>query len=116
MSTGIDIFHGRRNEIPCKYWRKKSLDPTQLTSDTEPWGIFYAREENSQTDGIQDSGGFHLDTSSVTISTHDEVDIERDDVVEFDGEMWLVRGVQRKVERGRSQFVRHVVTYMELGQ
>ena len=44
MSTGIDIFHGRRNEIPCKYWRKKSLDPTQLTSDAEPWGIFYARE------------------------------------------------------------------------
>ena len=52
----------------------------------------------------------------MTISTHDEVDLERDDVVEFDGEMWLVRGVQRKVERGRSQFVKHVVTYMELGQ
>ena len=113
----IDLFHGHRGRfVLCKYWKKKSLDPSELDNVSDPSGIFYARPENSQSDSEQEVGNFMFDHSAVTISTHDDIDIETNDIVSYRGKMWFVESVQRSDEWGKSEFEPKVRTYIGLRQ
>lgn len=97
----IDIFQSRRgyNEL-CRWWTRDERDRNELNEiifNRAPSGIFWAKEENSysQTDSIA-GGKFMFDHSRITIKTPDDVTgLKSEDLVEFEGEIWMVVSVQR---------------------
>lgn len=112
----VDLFHGHRGRYAlCRYWKgKESPDLSEFDLEEECAGEFYARPENSQSDVEQTAGRFQFGRSSITISTSDDVGVERNDAVLFRGSMWLVESVQRADEWGKSEYESSRRTYIGL--
>ena len=94
----IDLFTTRRTYFyQCNYWRVDDLNKNinELVNEQKPTGRFYAKKENAETNqGNVVGGAFMFDANSITISTADDIDIQKNDAVLFDGEVWRVRDVQ----------------------
>ena len=121
---GIDIYGSRRTRYEmCRSFRRDEDDstpPRDLVSKADPDRVFYAREESPKADinnPIQDMIVF--DDSVVTISTEDNVgELSPRWLVEYDGELWIVKNVQRRRIGKRSEFsaAPQFVTYIQMGQ
>lgn len=105
---GMDLFQSRRNyNEPCRWWTRREedgYDSDEIIMQRVPSGKFDAKEvtaEQNQHNIIGDT--FMVDRTSVTIKTPDDVyGLKDNDLVEYQGEKWLVQSVQKGKFRSQS--------------
>ena len=116
----INLRQSRRTRFnKCKYWKRndKVRDLSEYKHLEAYDGVFYAKEENSKSYRKNALGGaFLYDESNLTISTSDIVNVEVDDIVEFQNQCWRVVSVQEKEIHQQSEFLTRIdkITYLEL--
>ena len=89
----IDLDRTRRGyNFKCFYWtRDFKYDNETLVHNTKPSGLFYARIINNKAQDTQDVAGvFRVGTQNITIETCDVVTLNKDDIVQFDNNIWIV--------------------------
>ena len=116
----INTRQSRRTRFNrCLYWKRdKSVKDLAEYKHLKAYdGIFYAKEENSHISRNNVVGGaFMFNENYITISTSDDVNIDSEDIVEFESKLWRVSSVQVKEIHKQSQFLKQVdrITYLEL--
>lgn len=108
----IDLNRSRRGyNYKCFYWKRDVngvMDNEELIHNEKPTGVFYAKIASSKSNDKQDIAGvFRVGVEGITIETNDIVDLERDDLVQFDGKVWSVGRVnddpvQKNAEFGKT--------------
>lgn len=108
MAGCIDIYTSRRTKhSKCRYWKRddRNKDMSELAHEKAPDGIFYAKPVSASSSQSQDVGNmFMFDRNDATIVTDDAVDIDDEDVVEYDGSIWCVSNVQSSAYEKQSEF------------
>jgi len=96
----IDLSRSRRefNEF-CKWFSREYFDSLdKITHDSNPTGVFYAKEVSAET--FSDSvlgGSFMFDKQNTVIQSPDDLHgIKPKDIVLYQGEYWFVTNVQKK--------------------
>lgn len=107
----VDIYRSRRGyNYKCFYWKRNEnipMDNEELTHNSQPSGVFYAKIISSKANDVQDVAGvFRVGTEGLTIETQDLVNLDKDDLVQFDEKIWIVgrvnsEQIQRNAEFGR---------------
>lgn len=105
-----DIFQSKRNYNQlCKWWSctdedRNTLD--ELILKRVPTGIFYAKEVSQQDSSSSVlSNTFMFERNQVTIKTPDNIyGIKKNDLVEYEGERWIVELVQKPHSRLQHTF------------
>lgn len=105
-----DFFQSKRNyNQKCKWWSRSEIDentPDELIMKRVPNGIFFAKEVSPQastSEVVGDSFMFEKDT--ITIKTPDNLwQIKRNDLVEYEGDKWIVDNVQKPHSRMQNTF------------
>lgn len=101
----LDISKSRRTyNILCRWWHRNEDDentPDEIIYKRTPSGAFWAKEAVPEQDRDNIVGGvFLFDSTHVTIKTPDDCfGIESKDLVEYEGEYWLVVSVQKSKAR-----------------
>ena len=103
----------------CKYWERNSQykDLAEYKHKIEPKGVFMAKRENSTSQQKNELNNMFLyGNESIMISTKSTVDIKPNDLVEFDGEIWVVQNVQYVTKRSNEQYMKKKCrfTYIQL--
>ena len=107
----FDLFQSRAGyEELCRWWARDERDqntPDERIMERVPSGSFMAREvapENYQDNVI--GGMFMIDRTTVTIKSSDDLKrIKSEDLVEYQGEKWIVVTVQRsKAKKQNTMF------------
>lgn len=108
----VDIYRSRRGyNYHCLYWKRdvsEPMDNEDLIYAKKPSGAFYAKIISSKANDVQDIVGvFRVGTEGITIETQDIVYLDKDDLVQFDGKIWIVGRVnsdqiQKNAEFGRA--------------
>ena len=106
----IDIFQSRRNYNEyCKWWSRdesNQYEDTDLIMKRVPTGTFMAREispEQIRNNIILNSFLFELGT--VTIKSPDNLmGIKNNDLIEYQGEKWIVVNVQKTKARIQNSY------------
>lgn len=114
----VDIYHSRRGFFRvCKYWlpdKKRNRDEIVLTQT--PAGIFYAKESNVITSGLNPLANvFASNKNTVVLETRDEVnDLVKDSIVLYLGKSWVVDNIQREIHIKETEFSDevHATTYI----
>lgn len=109
----IDITQSRRTyNVLCQYWTRNESDTyssDELVHKRVADGTFWAKEISPETrrDNVI-SGVFMFDSSSITIKSPDDCGMLKEkDIVEYEGEYWMVKDVQkRKARMQQSEFAR----------
>lgn len=120
MATGIDLNTSRRTlHNKCRYWKvkTKNKDKSEIVYEQKPDGMFYAKEISAFSKDNQIVGDvFMFNSKTITIMTTDKVDINTNDVVEFNGNLWIVVNIQKRRKLKQAQFLKHTSeeTYMQL--
>lgn len=96
----VDIFQSRRNyNEPCRWWSRNEhseYDDDSLIMKRVPTGTFMAREVSPETSQNAVIASFMFEKNTITIKTPDDINgITRNDLVEFQGEKWIVENVQK---------------------
>ncbi len=101
----IDLFQSRRtyNSL-CRWWSRnedEQYELDKLVLNRVPSGLFWAKETASEQ--YQDNvvnGMFMFDRTTVVIKSPDDLTgIKSEDIVEYEGELWMVRSVQKRKAR-----------------
>ena len=103
----------------CQWWERNSKykDLAEYKHNQTPKGTFNAKRENaSNSQKGQLDNTFLYDNENIMISTLNDVDIKPNDMVEFDGDLWLVQNVQSVTRRSNEQFMTRKCkqTYIQL--
>ena len=106
--VGYDKTKGRRTMFnKCYFWKKdKNIkDKSKLILETKPKGFFYCKKATPQDlSAIVIDDIFRIQRNSITLMTFDYLDVENDDVVKFDNELWRVTNVQALEDERQEQF------------
>lgn len=91
----VDIYRSRKGKFyRCLYWKRDVtgvMDNETLVHNTKPSGVFYAKISSSKFNDTQDIAGvFRVGTEGINIETEDIIDLDKDDLVQFDGAIWIV--------------------------
>lgn len=115
----VDIYYSRRGyNYKCFYWKRDEsgvMDNETLIHEKKPDGIFYAKIASSRSNDKQDVVGvFRVGIEGVSIETNDNVSLNKDDLVQFNGDVWLVGRVnntpiQRNAEFGHNTSVKTTI-------
>lgn len=118
--TMVDIYRNRKGyPYRCLYWKRDvshTMDNEELIHNAEPSGVFYAKVASSKFNDTQDIAGvFRVGTEGITIETNDIVEIDKDDLVQFDENVWIVSRVnndpvQKNAEFGRKTSNKTLIT------
>ena len=82
------------------------MDNEELIHKERPSGVFFAKIVSSKANDTQDIAGvFRVGTEGITIETEDIVDLDKDDLIQFDNKIWLVgrvnnNPIQKNAEYG----------------
>lgn len=121
--TMVDIYRSRRGKFyKCFYWKRdvsQPMDNEELIHKERPSGTFYAKISSSHFNDTQDVAGvFRVATEGINIETEDIVDLDKDDLVQFRGNIWLVGRVNSDPVQKNSEFSSHesCKTYIELNK
>lgn len=108
----VDIYRSRKGyNYRCLYWKRdvtQPMDNEKLIHEKSPNGLFYAKIISSKAKDKQDIVGvFRVGNEGIMIETQDKVDLDKDDLIQFDNAIWLVGRVnsvpiQKNSEFGRS--------------
>lgn len=119
----VDIYRSRRgNFYKCYYWKRDVsgiMNNEELVHKERPTGVFYAKISSSKFNDTQDIAGvFRVGTEGINIETDDNVNIDKDDLVQFKGNIWLVGRVNSDPVQKNSEFSSHESnkTYIELNK
>ena len=118
----VDIYHSRRGHFnKCVYYKRDEDnsvgDLTKWILETNPTGVFYAKEVSQKSNQENQVGNVILmDNHSITLETADEVmDIKRGYVVKYLGQCWLVTNVQFATRIKENEFQKEkYTTYISL--
>ncbi len=97
----------RAYNIRCYWWKFDEDNPNSEDYETKKYGkIFFAREsQETLRHSNTDNGLVDFDYQSLTIESCDDLHEMRDkDLVEFDGERYIVTNVQSKRIAKQSQY------------
>lgn len=107
----VDIYRSRRGyNYQCFYWKRNEegvMDNEELVHNKRPDGVFHAKISSSKANDTQDVVGvFRVGTEGLTLETQDFVDLDKDDLVQFDNAIWIVgrvnsEAIQKNAEFGR---------------
>lgn len=105
----IDLYRSRRGyNYKCFYWKRDEsgvYDNEELIHKTRPTGVFYAKIVSSKGNDTQDVAGvFRVGTEGITIETLDIVNLDKDDLVQFDGNIWLAGRVNSDPLQKNAEF------------
>ncbi len=101
----IDLSKSRRDyHVFCRYWKRNESDeytPDELIYKRIPSGSFWAKEMSPEQDRDNIIGGvFNFDSTHITIKSPDNCDgLDSKDLVEYEGEYWMVVSVQKTKAR-----------------
>lgn len=106
----FDLFQSRScYDESCKWWTRDERDkntPDERIMQRIPSGIFMAKEiapENAEDIIVANS--FMIDKSTVTIKSPDDLTgIKSEDIVEYQGEKWIVANVQKIKAKKQNTF------------
>jgi hypothetical protein len=113
----VDIFTSRRTEFyRCRWWASllpEDEDTSASSFDYNsmlPSGSFMAREMANYSNDNQEMGGvFLFNENHVVLSTNDDIrKMKANDLVEYDGDMWIVETVNKQKIKRQSQFAKDV--------
>ena len=115
----VDIYRSRRGyNYKCFYWKRDVggiMDNEELIHKKRPDGVFYAKIVSSKANDVQDVAGvFRVGTEGISIETQDNVWIDKDDLVQFNGDIWIVGKVnsdpiQKNAEFSHSQSQKTII-------
>lgn len=105
----IDLNRSRRGyNYRCFYWKRDVsgvMDNEELIHKTRPTGVFYAKIASSKANDTQDVAGvFRVGSEGITVETQDIVDLDKDDLVQFDGDIWLAGRVNSDPIQKNAEF------------
>lgn len=105
----IDLNRSRRGyNYKCFYWKRDAsglMDNEELVHKNKPTGVFYAKIVSSKSNDKQDIAGvFRVGIEGITIETNDIVDLNKDDLVNFDGKTWIVGRVNDDPVQKNAEF------------
>ena len=67
------------------------MDNEEIIHNYKPDGVFYAKIVSSKSNDTQDIADvFRVGIEGLTLETQDVIDLDKDDLVQFDGYVWLV--------------------------
>ena len=109
----IDLNRSRRGyNYKCFYWKRDVsgvYDNEELIHKTRPTGVFYAKIVSSKANDTQDIAGvFRVGTEGITIETQDIVNLDKDDLIQFSGDMWIVGRVNSDPIQKNAEFGHNV--------
>lgn len=110
----IDLWTSRRDKfLKCKFWsqdeaEENGVDDAEIAYKLSPTGTFYAKEANPYSISNQIvAETFLAESISITIITEDDINaLKRNDIVEFDGEVYRVEGIQKNPYKKQRQFMK----------
>ena len=117
---GVNIYTSRRDFFDqVLYWRRNEgiRDLAIYVYETKPDGIFYAKEITPESEESQQvNNAFLFDNQTITIYTEDSININKNDIVKYDNEIWRVVNVQKNHIHKTHQFMKHGFdrTYLQL--
>ena len=120
MATGIDLNTSRRtNHSKCKYWKvnERNKDRSELVYQKKADGTFYAREISAYSKDNQFVGDvFAFQSNTITIITSDKNNVGINNIVEFNGKLWIVINIQKRRVMKQTQFLKRTseYTYLQL--
>lgn len=106
----FDLFQSRRNyNVCCKWWSRaenNDVEDDELIYERIPSGHFYAKEVTAEaTSNNALSGVFMTEKTKVTIKSPDDLGkIKSKDLIEYQGEKWIVDSVQKSKARLQRTF------------
>lgn len=105
---GFDLMQSRHNyNVCCQWWSRKQyadIEEDELVYNRVPSGHFYAKEVSAEANSNNAIAGvFMTEKTGVTIKSPDNLEnIRSKDLVEYQGEKWIVVSVQKskaKIQR-----------------
>ena len=107
----VDIYRKRKGyNYRCLYWKRdvdNPMDNETLVHETKPSGVFYSKIISSKSnEKIDIAGVFRVGTDGITIETEDIVNLKKDDLVEFDNQIWIVGRVNNNPVQKNAEFSR----------
>lgn len=109
MDGTTNLLQGRRGAFDkCKYWvvDNDNLDLSEYTHNTEPSGIFYANELTAKEKRkLVINNSFMFNEELVTLHTKSQITLKEGDLVEYDGDIWIVKNCQSKKIGKNEQFM-----------
>lgn len=114
--SGINIDNSRRNyPYLCHYYKKIKKNDSTLSHEKKPDGYFYAKEIRNVEEDSQDiTGTWQNEYKVCAIETPDELDIHKNDIVNFEGDDWLVIKVMEVEKTKRMYFSTKLPKYKQL--
>ena len=106
----IDIFNSRATyNIKCRWWSRNEnddFDLDEMVYERVATGSFRAKEVAPlRKQDAQIGGVFEIEQHFITIKSPDNLSTIREkDIVEFNGELWLVSSTQRSKARNQNTF------------
>ena len=112
---GRDLFMSVSGyNVLCRWWKRNERDDEnsdysnadELIHKRIPKGSFWAKEESPEIDRDNIVGGvFLMDSTHVTLKTPDNCEgLESKDLVEYEGEIWIVDSVQKRKPRKQNTY------------
>ncbi len=110
----IDLWTSRRDKfLECKFWsqdeaEENGVDDSEIAYKLSPTGTFYAKELNPYNITNQVlAEAFMAEAITVSIFTEDDISsLKRNDIVEFDGEIYRVEEIQKNPYKKQRQFMK----------
>ena len=85
------------------------MDNEELVHNKKPDGLFYAKIISSKANDTNDIAGvFRVGTEGLTVETQDFINLDKDDIVQFDENIWLVGKVNTEQIQKNAEFGRKV--------
>lgn len=108
-----DIYQSIKGyNYTCFYWKRNTTQPMdneEIVHNQQPSGIFHAKIITSKSSDKNDLVGvFRVDVEGMTIETRDIVDLKKDDLIQFDNQIWLVGRVNTDPIQKNAEFGRYV--------
>jgi len=95
----INVYTSRRTNYDIVYYWKRNeniKDLAKYVYEVKADGLFYAREITAELkDAQQVNNAFMFDNQSITIVTEDMINVEVNDIVKYDNEIWRVVNIQK---------------------
>lgn len=121
MAGGCNsLLLGRRGDFDkCFYWVRdeNNEDLSQYEHKKEPDGIFWAEEITAEEKRKLIVGsGFMFDENLITIRTKGQISLKEGDIVNFEGEDWIVKNCQQRKYSKTQQFMNtpQKISYIQL--
>ena len=107
----LDIYNSRATyNVKCRWWHRnetdEDIDLNELVMKRIASGSFMAKEVAAlRKQDAQVNGVFAFERHFITIKSPDNlVQIVEKDLVEFNGELWIVDNVQRSKAKNQNTF------------